>query len=97
MAQRKSITREMVEIGPRKMAQTFLEGGCISIIAAFNMTDDPARPWRFPKAAHVEAARLLQEIGALFERAGFEESRAPAAQVDGEFQRFMRRAAEGGA
>jgi len=86
------MSQEMLEIGPRKMAQTMLEGGCISIIAAFNMTDDPARPWRFPKEAHAEAARLLQELGALFEAGGFEEHRGPVVEADETFQRFMDRA-----
>lgn len=80
---------EMVEIGPRKMAHTMLEGAAISAIMAFNMTDDPAKPWRFPKETHAKAARLLQELMALFESGGFAEHRGPVVQVDAAFQAMM--------
>jgi hypothetical protein len=100
MTERKSfiarMSQEAVQIGPRVVARTMLDGAGISLVMAFNMTNDPAKPWRFPAETQAKAARLFQEIIVLFERGGFEESRAPAAQADSGFQRFMRRAAEGG-
>jgi hypothetical protein len=83
------MSQDMVAIGPRKMAHTYLEGGCISIIAAFNMTDDPARPWRFPKETHDKAVRLLQEISELFGAGGFEDARGAVVQADSAFQDLM--------
>ena len=91
----RKMSQEMVEIGPRVMAKTMLDGAGISLVMAFNMTNDPAKPWRFPAETQTKAARLVQEIIALFERGGFEERRGPVAQADGEFQRFMQRAAGG--
>lgn len=85
----RKLSQEMVALGPRKVARTFLDGGCMSIIAAFNMTEDPARPWRFPKESHAQAARLLQEIVALFERGGISEASAPIAEGDAAFQAFI--------
>ena len=99
MTERKSFTarmsQEAVQVGPHVVAKTMLDGAGISVVMAFNMTNDPAKPWRFPAETQTKAARLFQEILQLFEHGGFSEQRAPIAQVDGEFQRFMRRAAEG--
>lgn len=87
----KKLSQEMVALGPRKVARTMLDGGCISIIAAFNMTDDPARPWRFPKETQAAAARLLQQLVALFDRGEISEHSAPIAQDDAAFQALMAR------
>lgn len=83
------MSQEMVELGPRKIAHTLLEAAALSAIGAFNMTDDPARPWRFPKETHTRVARLLQEIMVLFEQGGFSEHRGPVVQVDAAFQALM--------
>jgi len=97
MTERKSFTarmsQEAVQIGPHALAKTMLDGAGISLVMAFNMTNDPAKPWRFPAETQTKAARLFQEILQLFEHGGFSEQRAAAAQADGEFQRFIKRAA----
>ena len=96
MTERKGITarmsQEMVAIGPHVMAKAMLDGAGLSLVMAFNMTNDPAKPWRFPAQTHAQAARLFQEILQLFEHGGFSEQRAAAAQADGDFQRFVLRA-----
>jgi len=101
MTERKGITarmsQEMVAIGPHVMAKAMLDGAGLSLVMAFNMTNDPARPWRFPAETQTKAARLFQEILQLFDQGGFSEHRAPIAQTDREFQRFMQRAARSGA
>lgn len=84
--------RQVAELGAINVARTMLRGAGLSIAMAFNMGDDPEHPWRFPRETQSKAARLFLEIEELFKQGGFEERRAPVAQADGDFQRFMRRA-----
>jgi len=88
-------TIEAAELGPRKLAKACFDGVALSLVMAFNMQNDPARPWRFPAETQERAKQLYHELQELFENGGMREERAQLAQADGGFQRFLSRAMGG--
>lgn len=74
-------------------ARACFTGAGISLIMAFNMTDDPDRPYCFPEATKTEAKKHFLALRKLFEEGGFEARTGALTQADPEFQRFVQRAA----
>lgn len=83
-------------VNPREAAQRIIDDAGLRLIMAFNMTDDPSRPWRFPKATQERVRDLFGEILQAFEDGGLQERSAGLAAQDAGFQRFMVAAAGGG-
>lgn len=82
---------ETAELGPRQVAKGILEGAGVSLAMAFNMTEDPTYPWRFPQEVHEHVRELYAELIELFENGGLREDRVSLAQRDAQFQRFISR------
>jgi hypothetical protein len=74
----------------RQQADCLLEVGCVTLIGAFNLCNEPTRPWGFPSQTGDKVHALLKEIYALFQLGGFEEHLSSMAQGDVQFQRFLK-------
>jgi len=86
--------------GARGVAEDALKAGILSLVQAFNLTNDPHHPYAFDEATTAKANALLAEIAQLFGGGGFSARLGAFAQSDPEFQRFVGQAlgsaAEGG-
>lgn len=81
-----SIERACTPLGE---AKAIFDGMGMSMIMAFNMANDPARPYRFPAETHELVKALYHELRRLFENGGFRPSLAPIVEGNPDFQRFM--------
>lgn len=81
--------------GPRGMAMAAMAGAAVSLAMAFNIKDDPDRPYGFPAETKAAVRDHLDRIMELFKHGGFEPRLGAVAAGDPEFQRFMQRAAPG--
>jgi len=84
---------DILRVGPRGRAKACLDGAGISLIMAFNMTDDSTRLYGFSAEAKARVKEHFQKIMWWFENGGFEPRLGAVASGDSEFQRFMARAA----
>lgn len=87
--------RDLQNGGAKRMAQKEFDYGAGFLIRAFNMTDDPDRPYRFSEEAKAKVKEHLQKVMWWFENGGFEPRFGAIASGDSEFQRFMSRLPKG--
>lgn len=77
---------------PRQEAEWLFHNGITELIAAFNLTGAPNRPWGFDRETQQQAERMLRDLCDLFHNRRFEVRMGPVAQGNAPFQRFMQQA-----
>jgi hypothetical protein len=89
----KALVKELIKTGvlPAEPAKPSLDAGMLSIIHAFNLTDDPGHGYGFPAETRALAEAMLRDLYKLFQEGEIKPRAAALLETDQPFQRFMQR------